>query len=204
MLVDISGILPCVSNTPIIITHNMAYSPAPSPPAAGLSSSSHGPNGFSRHSTSPADDTAVAPMSKRDRRRTALQERLQDLTTSFGQNRDALFRQQLHMLQCDMTLINNADPYGPGPLPDSPAEVAHLIESTVGGAGKFARDMASLGGMWYSRFVQEINQIKESRDSELAFLMVNIPPPPGIPYSSSSSSSSFPPPPLLPPAPPKY
>ena len=143
----------------------MAYSPAPSPTTGSA------PNGFSRHSVSPPDDTA-APVSKRDRRRTALQERLHDMTASFSQNRDALFRQQLHVLQCDMTLINNADPHGPGPLPDSPADVASLIESTVGG-GKFARDMASLGGMWYSRFVQEINQIKESRDAELALLMVS-------------------------------
>ena len=149
----------------------MAHSPAASP-TAGPSA----PNGFSRNSVSPgatgeAGGAGIAPLSKKDRRQKAMQERLHDLTASFGQNRDALFRQQLHVLQCDMTLINNADPYGPGPLPDSPADVARLIESTVGG-GKFARDMASLAGMWYSRFVQEINQIKENRDAELALFML--------------------------------
>lgn len=120
---------------------------------------------------SPSPQPANAPISKRDKRRSALQERLQDLTASFSQNRDAQFRQQLHALQCDMTLINNADPYTPGPLPDSAEEVAQLIERTVG-VGLFGREMANLSGMWYSRFVQEVNQIKEDKDAELAMLVV--------------------------------
>lgn len=70
-----------------------------------------------------------------------------------------------------MTLINNADPYAPGPLPDSAEEIARLIETTVGG-GKFGREMASLSGMWYSRFVQEINEVKEDKDAELVMLVV--------------------------------
>ncbi|OJJ44318.1 hypothetical protein ASPZODRAFT_153782 [Penicilliopsis zonata CBS 506.65] len=114
--------------------------------------------------------SAGAASSKRDKRRSALQERLADLTASFSQNRDAHFRQQLHALQCDMTLLNNADPYDPGPLPDDADEIAALIENTVGG-GKFAREMAGLAGMWYSRFVQEVNQAKEDRDTDLTMLM---------------------------------
>lgn len=115
---------------------------------------------------------ANPPLSKRDKRRTALQERLQDLTASFSQNRDAQFRQQLHALQCDMTLINNADPYALGPLPDSPEDIARLIENTVGG-GKFGKEMAAVAGTWYSRFVQEINLVKEETDAELALLVVS-------------------------------
>jgi hypothetical protein len=93
------------------------------------------------------------------------------LTATFSQNRDAQFRQQLHSLQCDMTLINNADPYQPGPLPDSSEDVAQLIEETVGG-GKFAKEMASLSGTWYAKFVQEVNNVKEQRDADLARIMV--------------------------------
>lgn len=148
----------------------MAYSPAPASPATGtagqtLSSSLH-PRG---RSPSPATN---APLSKRDKRRGALQERLHDLTATFSHNRDAQFRQQLHTLQCDMTLINNADPYSPGPLPDSAEEIAALVEKTIGG-GAFAKEMANLSGMWYSRFVQEVNQAKEERDAELAALVVS-------------------------------
>lgn len=71
-----------------------------------------------------------------------------------------------------MTLINNADPYEPGPLPDSAEDIARLIENTVGG-GKFAKEMASLAGMWYSRFVQEVNQVKAEKDADLAMLVVS-------------------------------
>ncbi|KAJ9190690.1 hypothetical protein DTO166G4_6546 [Paecilomyces variotii] len=146
----------------------MAYSPAPVSPTAGaIGQPVAGSMNARGRSMSPPTNP---PLSKRDKRRTALQERLQDLTASFSQNRDAQFRQQLHALQCDMTLINNADPYTPGPLPDSPEEIARLIENTVGG-GKFGKEMASVAGTWYARFVQEINQVKEETDAELALLV---------------------------------
>ncbi|KAJ5105949.1 hypothetical protein NUU61_003296 [Penicillium alfredii] len=129
-----------------------------------------GPQGEDYKSARPVGGNGVggsAPISKRDKRRTALQERLHDLTASFSQNRDTQFRQQLHSLQCDMTLINNSDPYQPGPLPDSAEDIAQLIEETVGG-GKFAKEMASLSGTWYSKFVQDVNKVKEQRDTDLA------------------------------------
>ena len=153
----------------------MAYSPGPgSPVTGGGAHPFHSNNGLYPRggAQSPSPPPANAPISKRDKRRSALQDRLQDLTASFSQNRDAQFRQQLHALQCDMTLINNVDPYTPGPLPDSADEVAQLIGNTVGG-GKFGKEMASLSGIWYSRFVQEINQIKEDKDAELAMLVVS-------------------------------
>jgi len=165
----------------------MAYSPAPTSPTSGPGAMHpfppiHPHRGAQSPSPPPtttapgpahtaANANANPPISKRDKRRSALQERLQDLTASFSQNRDAQFRQQLHALQCDMTLINNADPYAPGPLPDSAEEVARLVEGTVGG-GVFGREMAGLSGMWYSRFVQEVNGVKEERDGELAMLVV--------------------------------
>lgn len=142
----------------------MAYSPGPQSPGAG-------PAYMAARNRSASPPGASGMPSKRDKRRTALQERLHDLTATFSQNRDAQFRQQLHSLQCDMTLINNADPYQTGPLPDSAEDIARLIEETVGG-GKFAKEMASLSGTWYSKFVQEINNVKEQKDADLAQIMV--------------------------------
>ncbi|MDN6412178.1 MAG: Sds3 domain-containing protein [Yaniella sp.] len=95
------------------------------------------------------------------------------MTSQFSNNRDIQFRQQLHALQCDMTLINNADPYVTGPLPDSAESIASLIEETIGGGSKFAKEMAGLAGTWYSRFVQDVNEIKERRDAELVKAMVS-------------------------------
>lgn len=121
---------------------------------------------------SPGGGAGGAP-SKRDKRRTALQERLQELTGQFSNNRDTQFRQQLHALQCDMTLINSADPYVTGPLPDSAESISTLIEDTVGGGSKFAKEMAGIAGSWYSKFVQQVNEIKEKRDAELVMAMVS-------------------------------
>lgn len=73
-----------------------------------------------------------------------------------------------------MTLINNADPYQTDMLQDSSEDIAQLIEETVGG-GKFAKEMASLSGTWYSKFVQEVNNVKEQKDSDLTQVMVRIP-----------------------------
>lgn len=186
----------------VVVSAGMVYSPAPSSPLfGGGGGGSHATNtstsgahhagssfwnsvhGRGRSTSPPAAHNAgsgggSAPQSKRDKRRTALQERLQELTASFSQNRDVEFRQQLHALQCDMTLINSADPYAAGPLPDSADEIALLIEKSLGGgstssSGSFAREMAGLAGTWYSRFVQEVNRAKEDRDAELAFLMVS-------------------------------
>lgn len=148
----------------------MAYSPGP--PSPGTGAAYNGGLHVRGRSTSPPGGVA-GPLSKRDKRRSALQDRLQELTNAFGQNRDAQFRQQLHALQCDMTLINNADPYLAGPLPDSSEEISRLIEETVGG-GNFAREMASLSGSWYAKFVQEVNNIKETKDADLAQCMVCI------------------------------
>lgn len=111
-----------------------------------------------------------APVSKRDKRRTALQERLQDLNDVFGNSRDAMFRQQIHTLQVEMALIANARPYGLEPLNDAPEEIARLVEQ-VSSMNQLTPD-AAIAGKWYSRFLQEINQTKEEKDAELAALMV--------------------------------
>lgn len=160
--------LPSSTSLPLKAKETMAYSPGP--PSPGTGPAYHGGIHSRGRSPSPTG-TATGPVSKRDKRRSALQERLQDLTATFSQNRDAQFRQQLHSLQCDMTLINSSDPYQPGPLPDSSDEIAQLIEETVGG-GKFAKEMASLSGTWYSKFVQEVNNVKEQRDADLAHTVV--------------------------------
>lgn len=147
----------------------MAWSPGP--PSPGTGPAYYGGLHSRGRSTSPTGG-ASGPVSKRDKRRSALQERLHELTATFCQNRDAQFRQQLHSLQCDMTLINNADPHHAGPLPDSSDDISQLIEETVGG-GKFAKEMASLSGTWYAKFVQEVNNVKEQRDADLAQIMVS-------------------------------
>src|SRR4051794_33553480 len=102
----------------------MAYSPSPtlSPTMAITSKPDR------RQSPTPPQQ----PISKRDKRRGQLSERLSEITNSFQLNRDSHYRQQLHALQIDMTLIMGADPYTNGPLDDSPENIAKMIADLTG------------------------------------------------------------------------
>ncbi|KAK2761214.1 hypothetical protein FQN54_001735 [Arachnomyces sp. PD_36] len=148
-----------------------SYSPAPtSPTAAGASQLTSNPQNPTHRSDTPPTATNNPPQSKRDKRRTALQDRLQEITNSFAQNRDLHFRQQLHALQYDMNLIANADLYESGPLDDSAEGIGKLIDQAVAG-GQFPAEMKSMAGRWYAKFVQEVNWSKEHKDAELTVLM---------------------------------
>lgn len=149
-----------------------SYSPAPGSPtvAAAAQTPSNAQNPAHRSATPPTSANNP-PQSKRDKRRTALQDRLQEITSSFAQNRDQHFRQQLHALQHDMNLIANSDLYDPEPLDDSAEGIGKLIDQAVAG-GQFPAEMKSMAGRWYAKFVQEVNWSKENRDTELTMLMV--------------------------------
>ncbi|KKY22141.1 putative deacetylase complex subunit [Phaeomoniella chlamydospora] len=111
------------------------------------------------------------PLSKRDKKRNAHQDKYQDLINDFAQNRDLHFRKQLLGLQTDMMLITQADPYQPEPMDDSPEGIARQVEEAAAGT-PYQQDMSPHAGKWYSKFVQEVNQAKEVRDIELSQLVV--------------------------------
>ncbi|KAI9846149.1 MAG: hypothetical protein M1838_001385 [Thelocarpon superellum] len=125
------------------------------------------------------------PLSKRDKRRGALSDKLNELTASFSQNRDMHYRQQLQSLQVDMNLVMRADPYADSPLDDSGEDIASLVAASMGGiphasfnGGGFGLagnrrldpDTAPLAGRWYAQFVEEANNAAEERDAALTML----------------------------------
>ena len=125
------------------------------------------------------------PLSKRDKRRSALSDKLNELTASFSHNRDRHYRQQLQALQVDMTLIMRADPYSQGPLDDSGEDIANLVAAATGGAAFVSGgglsghrrgdlDGTALAGMWYAKFVEETNDAMELRDTCLTMLEVGV------------------------------
>ena len=129
------------------------------------------------------------PLSKRDKRRSALSEKLNELTASFSQNRDSHYRQQLSALQIDMTLIMRADPYADSPLDDSGEDITDMIVAAMGataqtapngaGAGQPEQrrpeiDAGGLAGRWYSKFVEDVNNAAENRDAALTMLEVSL------------------------------
>ncbi|KAI9791222.1 MAG: hypothetical protein M1816_004214 [Peltula sp. TS41687] len=148
----------------------MALSPSPqlSPRTA---TAGHSTNAL-KHERAMTPSPLAPPLSKRDKRRSLLAEKLQDLTTAFSQNRDSYYRQQLQALQADMTLITRADPYQQQPLEDSPDEITALIDGLISGNPHppATGELANLSGMRYARFVQNVNSALEERDAKLTTL----------------------------------
>lgn len=109
-------------------------------------------------------------LSKRDKRRTALANRLADITSQFSDHRDVHYRNQLQALQIDMNLIMDADAHGSSQLPDSAESIDNLVlenlqktlMKAVGGTPP------ARAGRVYADFAKDINDAMEERDTILS------------------------------------
>ena len=119
------------------------------------------------------------PVSKSDRRRRQLQDRLADMVANFSKDRDQHYRAQLHALQVDMNLIMRADAYDDSPLDDDPDTVAELVKDITGRSipqnPAALQDFFAMAGRRYQDFVQKVNKAQEERDAGLAMLWVSTP-----------------------------
>lgn len=137
-------------------------------------------------SASPVDTmglghTATSPqpqVSKRDKRRNMLAEKLSEMMSSFSDNRDSHYRAQLAALQADITLILKADPYTNKALDDAGEEATDLVTSVMGNnvpnAPSAGTDYVAQCGKYYARFVDAVNDAIEDRDRDLAMLWVRM------------------------------
>jgi hypothetical protein len=115
-------------------------------------------------------------LSKRDKRRTNLANRLAEITAQFSDNRDVHYRNQLQALQIDMNLIAEAPVHGDKTLPDEPEEIDILVRENIQknilkgiGAGVPQR-----AGKVYADFAKEINDATEEKDALLAMHKVRL------------------------------
>lgn len=124
-------------------------------------------------------------LSKRDKRRTALSERLHDISANFAQNRDSHYRAQLHSLQLAMNFVNNSEPYNDRPLNDNPNDIFEQLNAAVtDNAQRDAQAAARLNMLEVpagteasaAAYVQEINDHLETRDATLAAIAVSTKP----------------------------
>ena len=155
----------------------MAYSPSPQTVVAGSSTQ------LNRISASP---TTQLPLSKRDKKRMNMADRLTEISNNFTANRDTFYRQQLQAYQADMTYIQQANPYSNKPLEDPTDEP---IEEAAGSAAASIQGSLrttqqthqnSIGrtelpfktGKHTAQFVQAINDAMERRDVDLTTLVV--------------------------------
>ncbi|KAG9231148.1 Sds3-like-domain-containing protein [Amylocarpus encephaloides] len=108
-------------------------------------------------------------LSKRDKKRTLLAERLAEITMQFSANRDVHYREQLQALQIDMNLIMEANAHGKETLPNAPSEIDELIQDNIKNTM-----MKSIGpnappraGKMYADFAKEVSDAMEERDAAL-------------------------------------
>ena len=155
----------------------MAYSPSPQPGALAAAGSSRN---LPRISATPPPNQAV---SKRDKRKNALTDRLRDISANFANNRDVHYRQQLQTYQVDMSYINEAKPYENKPLDDLGDDIIENINETVASSTQGGQRATQIGshprfqappraGKWAATFVQEVNASMEERDTQLTLVAV--------------------------------
>ena len=155
----------------------MAYSPSPQTVVAGSST---------QHNRISASPTTQLPLSKRDKKRLNMADRLTEISNNFTANRDTFYRQQLQAYQTDINYIQQADPYSNKPLEDptdDPLEEAagSAAASTQGSLRTTQQThQNSIGrtelpfktGKHTAQFVQAINDAMEKRDVDLTALVV--------------------------------
>ncbi|KAH8600768.1 Sds3-like-domain-containing protein [Bisporella sp. PMI_857] len=131
---------------------------SPSPPRSPTMGGSHR---VDRHHTN-----SPPPISKRDKRRTMLADRLEELITRFSQSKDIHYREQLQAIQIDMNLIMEADAYGQRPLKDQGEDIDDMVLDSI----KNMRTVLApppRAGKLYADFANQVNDAMEDRDREL-------------------------------------
>lgn len=115
-------------------------------------------------------------LSKRDKRRTGLANRLAEITAQFSDNRDVHYRNQLQALQIDINLIGEADAHGDMPIPDSPAAIDKLVRDNLQKnlMKAIGANVPLRAGRVYADFAKEINDAMEEKDAMLAMHKVRL------------------------------
>ena len=118
------------------------------------------------------------PQSKRDKRRNALMERMNEISTSFTQGKDHYYREQLGAIQQDIAMILHADPYLENPTKEPTQELLAVMLKLSRGDPRVMQaiqdgDMASIGGKIYHEFMNEVQDAMERRDAALTSFAVS-------------------------------
>ncbi|KAL2136697.1 hypothetical protein VTI74DRAFT_2108 [Chaetomium olivicolor] len=102
--------------------------------------------------------------SKRDKRRQMLTDRLASLEEKLNKDRDYRFREQLHRIQIDTTLVMRIDPYSPETLD---LEDDHRRMDQLNAAEGDSQTLISRSGPKFSKFVEKLGDLCEQRDYAL-------------------------------------
>ncbi len=152
----------------------MAYSP--SPRTASLSTA--GPSHFNRRSPSPPFQQYI---SKREKKRYNMEDRLAQISNDFSRDRDMIYRKQLQALQLDIDYVRRADLYTEKVLEEDEEDctedttisaAASTSGGVIGHAQMNGNVVAGRLGVNASTFAQTINDAIEQRDADLTTVAV--------------------------------
>ncbi|KAL8666094.1 MAG: hypothetical protein Q9168_007570 [Polycauliona sp. 1 TL-2023] len=155
-----------------------AYHPSPQPIGGFTKGSAVASNSTQMHRPSHTPPPPPPTLSKRDKRRNAMIERLRDLEDGFAGNRDLYYRQQLQVLQRDVNTITCAAPYENQPL-DELDDIIDADENvpTNGNRGHHPGGLMANGerqpkaGKWARGFTEQVNNAMEDRDTQLSLIV---------------------------------
>ncbi|KAL8991814.1 MAG: hypothetical protein Q9169_007628 [Polycauliona sp. 2 TL-2023] len=158
--------------------HSMTtYRPSPQPIGGFSRASAVASNTTHMHRQS---HTPPPPptLSKRDKRRNAMIERLRDIEDGFASNRDFHYRQQLQALQRDANIITRATPYENQLLDelDDFSDVEEIAPPN-GNRGHHQGGLMANGerqpkaGKWARGFTEQVNNAMEDRDTQLSLIV---------------------------------
>ncbi|EAQ83807.1 hypothetical protein CHGG_10211 [Chaetomium globosum CBS 148.51] len=106
--------------------------------------------------------------SKRDKRRQMLADRLASLSDKFGKDKDQAFREQLHKIQIDTTLVMKVDPYVDRPLDNFEQDQQRLQQLNGDADGQSgSQTLLDRAGPRFAQWMEKVQDLVEQRDYAL-------------------------------------
>lgn len=135
------------------------------------------------------------PLSKRDKKRQAVENRISNIAESFAQNRDGHSRTQLSAITSDILFIIRSNAYANKPLDDTADEPFSDNASLPSAAGSIDGEVSRTLplGKFGQRFVDNVNDAMEERDArvtEVDVCYATQPSPDKSPHADYSSCAS--------------
>lgn len=118
-------------------------------------------------------------ISKRDKKRSQLVEKIDDIVKAFSKNKDTEYRNQLQAIQVDINIILSTEPHDVRKVMNGHAdEILTLLMGYNGGDPEQMKqqienfNLAELTGKIFQDFMRDVEKAEEIRDTHLTMLKV--------------------------------
>lgn len=121
-----------------------------------------------------ANGSPTLALSKRDKKRQMLADRLAALTEKFSRDRDRVYREQLQKIQVDTNLIMRVDAYAERPFDALEEEHRQLSQSNGDAENRPGqRTLLEMAGPRFQDWIHGLQDLVEERDYYLTKFMVS-------------------------------